>query len=159
MKRFFVTTIDSEYDTLKKATVNVRSYTRRGKIVQAYTQQRLMREDATKLLGRMKRTGGFSWRAWGGEHEPKTGFMVGAKHGPIVASENTLDLFAWLKKERAVREDPNKFFGGWIDKKTGKIHLDISLNMANKQEALDKGKQRGEISIWDVVKQKEIRIY
>ena len=78
MRRFFVTTIDREYDILKKATVNVRSYTRRGKIVQAYTQQRLMREDATKLLSRMKRTGGFSWRAWGKE-EPKTGFMVGIK--------------------------------------------------------------------------------
>jgi hypothetical protein len=155
MKRFFVTTIDSEYDTLKKATVNIKSYIRRGRsgrqtYVSGYTQQRLMREDATKLL-----TGGFSWRAWGKE-EPKTGFMVGIKHGSISKGG---DLYDWFKKEaNFVKQNPNRFYGGWIDHDTSKIYMDISLNIFDKVEALRRAEGRKEISIWDVAKKSEIKV-
>jgi hypothetical protein len=160
MRRFFVTTIDREYDTLKKATVNVRSYTRRGKIVQAYTQQRITRGDVTKLMRKMGRSGGFSWRAWGKE-VPTSGFMLGIKgHGEIFEKGTAIEsgnFMNWLRKERQfVKSDHNHYYGGWYDKDDGKIYLDVSKNMGDKTEALRIMKETGEKKIWDVVNKVEI---
>src|SRR4030042_1089146 len=130
MTRFFVTTIDKEWDSLQKATVNIRSYMRRGKMVNAYTQQRLTRGDIGKLMTKLeKKKEGFSWRPWG-KHVPRTGFMVGIKgHGEIIQSGSSRsDIYNWFKKQRAfVREKDERFYGGWISAE-GKIFLDVSFN-------------------------------
>ena len=159
--RFFVTTIDREYDTLKKATVNIRSYTRRGKIVNAYTQQRLMREDVTKLMRKMGRSGGFSWRPWG-KQVPTSGFMVGIKgHGEMFERGTVIELgyfMNWLRKEREfVKLDNRHYYGGWLDKEEGKIYLDISKNLEDKNGALQIAKKTKEDSIWDVRKKSGIK--
>ncbi len=152
-KRFFVTTIDSEYNTLKKATINVKSYMRRGRMVNAYTQQRLVRKDVPPLIERAK-AGGFSWRAWGQE-EPKTGFMVGIKK----VSGNLDTLWPFFKEQAGfVKENSDRYYGAWIDNVTGKVYLDVSLNVQNQSEAEKLGKKRKEISIWDVEKREEIRL-
>ncbi len=162
MRKFFITTIDGEYDAVNKAQVNVRSYTRRGKIVQAYAQQRLMREDATKLMRKMGRSGGFSWRPWGKE-VPTFGFMVGIKgHGEMFERGTIIEsgyFMGWLRKEREfVKSDIKHYYGGWLDKDKGKIYLDISKNLEDKNNAMQIARKTKEDSIWDVRKKSGIKV-
>lgn len=90
--------------------------------------------------------------------QPTNGYMVARKeHSKIVSAEDFFDatkgrkiLGDFLKANRE-RFGKDQYLGLWHDTKTGKVYLDITDNIQDRKKAEDLGRERNQISIWDVV--------
>jgi hypothetical protein len=136
---------------------------------------------ARTLTEKAVKKGGFSYRP--GEGAPKDGFMVslptsaGVNHVvdiKAIASRNPPPSRAqlktelaghvreWLKKAMPVaRGSADHFLGGWVqkDEKTNRpvaLHLDISERHTDRDLAIQHGRERNQMSVWDVAKGEEI---
>jgi len=95
---------------------------------------------------------------------PKTGFNVakGKKFAEIVKAEDFYGnkgeeiLTSYLKQYRSELNKENNYLGLWHNKKDGQVYLDVSENIQDETEAISRGRERDQISIWDVVNLKEI---
>jgi len=90
--------------------------------------------------------------------QPKTGYLVSISDGLIfdsVSLVNVHELSAWIKEN--LNEERN-FFGGWIDKQTGKVYFDLSANFDDFDTAYDLAKDNNQLAIWDLNENKEIRV-
>lgn len=102
--------------------------------------------------------GGFSLDVSG--NSPSTGIMVSfdAKDGHGVVIDATMDrpareaaLRDWVSKQRKfVGNDPENYFGGWID--NGKAYLDVSHRFPKEQrdKAIEAGKSQNQIAVFDL---------
>lgn len=72
-------------------------------------------------------------------------------------------ITAWVEKHAEfVRNHPDHYFGGYLEKdeKTNApiaLHFDVSQRFQNPREAKVIGRERNQISIWDVKRKKEIK--
>ena len=95
---------------------------------------------------------------------PKTGFTVakGKKFAQIVKAEDFYGdkgeeiLTSYLKQYRSELNKENNYLGLWHNKKNEQVYLDVSENIQDEAEAIRRGRERDQISIWDVVNLKEI---
>jgi len=95
--------------------------------------------------------------------QPVDGFMVARKENSVIVSaddffdetEGKRIMSDFLKENRA-RFGKDQFLGIWHNKKNGKVYLDITDNIKDRSEAERLGKERNQISIWDVVNGAEI---
>jgi hypothetical protein len=132
------------------------------------------------LYDKVDKQGGASYRPGGkpSEREPKTGFMVAV---PIEKGLNhVIDIRAmanriphptrselkkevvghfteWLQKALpALKDMPGHFLGPWLQKDDAgnpiALHLDGSQQIADRDKAVQAGKDRNQIEVWDVVK-------
>jgi hypothetical protein len=105
------------------------------------------------------REGGFSLSRNG--HEPKGGFMVA-----IPGNEEVLDagevgtqaLGEYMSRHRSALNKPGAYLGGWVDHETRKVYLDVAENVTSEDEARRRGKERGEIAIYDIGGNQEVRL-
>lgn len=89
--------------------------------------------------------------------QPKMGYLVSAFDGLVfdsVSLVNVHELSAWIKQNI----DSGFFFGGWIDKETGKVYFDLSANFQEVEKAIQIAKENNQIAIWDLNENKEIRV-
>jgi len=89
--------------------------------------------------------------------QPKTGYLVSVQDGLIfdsVSLVNVHELSAWIKQNL----NSGLFFGGWIDKETGKVYFDLSANFQSIEKSIDIAKQNNQLAIWDLNENKEIRV-
>ncbi len=89
--------------------------------------------------------------------QPKTGYLVSAFDGltfDSVSLVNVHELSAWIKQNI----DSGFFFGGWIDKETGKVYFDLSANIQDKTKAIELAIVNNQLAIWDLNENKEIRV-
>ncbi|MEU1353911.1 hypothetical protein ABZ410_08395 [Streptomyces cinnamoneus] len=105
---------------------------------------------ATTLLAEVKECGGMTYAP--GRPTPIAGFMV-SLHG----SERTFPLSAFGHAELSnyMREyanridaDPRLYYGAWVDE--GTVYLDVSMNIADRVEALLMGEFESQKAIYDV---------
>lgn len=109
--------------------------------------------------------GGASYNVVTGELNPKVGYMVAISgHERIienVTNEKQLQyLIADYLKDKAIIlvsgiTDNNKFIGTWINE--GKLYLDVSVNIADKDAAIALAKSSNQLAIWDCENQTEIK--
>ena len=88
--------------------------------------------------------------------QPKTGYLVSFKDGLIFDSISTVNvhkLSCFIKEHL----DMNLYFGGWIDQQTKKVYFDLSINVPDKQEAINLAIEKNQLAIWDLNENKEIR--
>lgn len=103
--------------------------------------------------------GGFSRHIQTGE-PPKTGYMVGlhADRGGEESVHDLSDLTAQHIAEHRARArslaNPHMYQGGWVH--DGKAYLDRSLNIQDRNEAMEWGRAHKQLAIWDVAHGKEI---
>lgn len=87
---------------------------------------------------------------------PKTGFWVGGKF-PSLVFKHPEDIdrgeLAWW-----VGLNPASWYGVWVDSEDGAIYFDGATHMVHEDFARNLAIQRGEIAIWDVASEKEIRV-
>lgn len=95
---------------------------------------------------------------------PNKGYMVAIQGRSAVLSGAALrgkaagDIIDdYARKNSDVLKAPGAHIGGWQDKKTGKVYLDVSRNFGNMREAVKAGKKQNQIAIWDVKRRREIR--
>jgi hypothetical protein len=112
------------------------------------------------------KAGGFTLDPRNG-HTPTTGFQVGGHAEPLrIATDATPVEIA--QQMRGFMEDnknlfqanPKMYLGGWIQPagngREEHLCIEPSLNVGNKQAAIDLGKKLNQISIWDVKNFEEI---
>lgn len=93
---------------------------------------------------------------------PKTGYMVGGYANALEFNRQT--DFEFLLTDRYLTEHSNllqsgEYFAGiWTDSDTGRVYVDISRNVQDLAEALAVADNFGEIAIWDVENNREIRL-
>jgi hypothetical protein len=132
------------------------------------------------LYDKVGKQGGASYRPGGkaSEREPKTGFMVAVstdkglnrvidigaithRTPPPSASEVKKEVIGhfteWLQKALpALEHEPGHFLGLWLQKDDAGnligLHLDGSQQIADRDKAVQAGKDRNQIEVWDVVK-------
>jgi GNAT superfamily N-acetyltransferase len=110
-------------------------------------------------------------REWGGlsismvdGSMPDKGFMVAKppEFSHVVDEADFFDpikgpkiLADYMKKNRAdLGRGGKDYLGTWLN--GGKIYLDVSQNMMNREESIRVGRERNQKAIWDVVNQVEI---
>jgi len=108
---------------------------------------------------------------------PAAGYMVSVVAGPTYQTKQ-------IEKERKLRWDTyvdytyepvdldlqviadwiqgeyiaERYFGSWLDMKTFKVYIDVSVCIYDRQTALNLARSRNEIAIWDVRNNCEIRL-
>lgn len=88
--------------------------------------------------------------------QPKAGYLVSFKDGLIfdsISTVNVHELSGFIKEHL----DMNLYFGGWIDQQTKKVYFDLSINVPDKQEAINLAIEKNQLAIWDLNENKEIR--
>jgi len=109
-------------------------------------------------------------REWGGlsismvdGHQPTIGFMVAKppEFGKIVDEADFFDpdkgpkiMSQYMREQKADLATGKNYLGTWL--KDGKIYLDVSENIMDRDEAIRLGQERNQKAIWDVVNQTEI---
>ena len=96
--------------------------------------------------------------------QPTSGYMVARKeYSKIVSAEDFFDankgrkiLSDFLKQNREHFQE-DQYLGIWFNTNNGKVYLDITDNIADRRKAESLGRERNQISIWDVVNKVEIQ--
>ena len=126
---------------------------------------RLNPEIAVSIIERVRATGGLSVSMVDGS-EPPDGYMVarvGVKAAIVEADDfydtpkGTAALASFLIDNKAELTGGD-YLGVWHDTNGGKVYLDVSENVKDRETAIRLGSpsERNQISIWDVVEGKEI---
>ena len=121
-------------------------------------------EVVRSTLDRVKENGGLSVNLKDGS-EPTKGFMVakGKKFAAIVKADEFFDeatgaeiLSSYMKQHKTEFNNSNNYLGLWHNTEDGQVYLDVSENIQDEAEATSRGRERDQISIWDVANFKEI---
>jgi GNAT superfamily N-acetyltransferase len=121
-------------------------------------------EIVRSTLDRVKENGGLSVSLKDGS-EPTKGFMVakGKKFAAIVKADDFFDeakgaeiLSSYMKQHKSEFKNSNNYLGLWHNTDDGQVYLDVSENIKDEGEAISRGRDRDQISIWDVANFKEI---
>jgi len=121
-------------------------------------------EVVRSTLDKVKENGGLSVNLKDGS-EPTKGFMVakGKKFAAIVKADDFFDetkgaeiLSSYMKRHKAEFNNSNNYLGLWHNTEDGQVYLDVSENIQDEAEATSRGRERDQISIWDVANFKEI---
>lgn len=121
-------------------------------------------EIVRSTLERVKENGGLSVNLKDGT-EPTKGFMVakGRKFGAIVKADDFFNetkgaeiLSSYMKQHKSDFNNSNNYLGLWHNTDDGQVYLDVSENILDENQATSRGRERDQISIWDVANFKEI---
>jgi hypothetical protein len=116
------------------------------------------------ILDRVKANGGLSVNMKDGS-EPTKGYMVASpvKQAPVVDADDFFNpakgrkiLGDFVKANKKDLGGGKKYLGLWHNKEDNKVYLDVSENVQDKSTATRLGRERNQISIWDVVNFEEI---
>lgn len=93
---------------------------------------------------------------------PTDGYMVGGEVPSLVIDEEKnykpyLTTDGWLDNHWTLLNQPGYYAGIWRDSDTGLIYVDIRRNVADLYSALAIASARGELAVWDVASNKEVR--
>ena len=90
---------------------------------------------------------------------PGTGYFVGGLTNPLVHDrmrDGHVEITRFV--ETVQRERLAPYLGWWTDGETGLLWVDGSDWFADREDAVAAGNERGEIAIYDVANQAEIRL-
>lgn len=118
---------------------------------------------AGSVLERVKANGGLSVRMTDGS-EPPSGFMVSRKgFSKIVEAKDFFNptkgkeiLSSYLKEHKSMLGAGKDYLGIWHNTENKKVYFDISMNVKNREHAIQLGQENNQISIWDVANFEEI---
>lgn len=119
-------------------------------------------ETTRAALKSIRESGGFSVNPFTAD-SPTTGYMVSV----VPAAETILDspdavtdevMEKFLRdNEQAFKARPTLHVGGWLDKATGKVYLDLSEQFDDLDDAIDSAESTNQLAIWDLNAKDEIR--
>lgn len=106
--------------------------------------------NANKFIQLLKENSGVSYNMITKEYNPNKGFFVSLPNLETKVSLNSLNvdnIATFINKHRTLLQDKTKFIGGWIDNDT--VYLDISEQIFDKREALERGYKHNQLAIYD----------
>jgi len=114
-----------------------------------------------KLYHKIIKDGGITLSSRLVQAKRQTGFFVSLKNqGTVIDLKDfTPDsLFLTINKLFIQYEIIycKQFIGVWVDKANEKVYIDISVWIKNREQAVQKGIDEGQIAIWDIENGQEI---
>ena len=109
--------------------------------------------NANKFIQLLKDNSGASYNMITKEYNPNKGFFVSLPNLETKVSLQSLsvdDIVTFINKHRSLLQDKTKFIGGWIDNDT--VYLDISEQIEDKREALERGYKYNQLAIYNANK-------
>ena len=106
--------------------------------------------NANKFIQLLKENSGVSYNMITKEYNPNKGFFVSLPNLETKVSLNSLNvdnIATFINKHRTLLQDKTKFVGGWVDNNI--VYLDISEQIENKREALERGYKYNQLAIYD----------
>lgn len=106
--------------------------------------------NANKFIQLLKENSGVSYNMITKEYDPNKGFFVSLPNLETKVSLDSLsvdDIATFINRHRTLLQDKTKFVGGWIDNNI--VYLDISEQIENKREALERGYKHNQLAIYD----------
>lgn len=104
---------------------------------------------------------GFSYQVFD-DYSPKDDYMLSIypERGDVfpLAEANKTRFGAFVNKNKDLLQDKAHFFGGWLDKETGEVCLDVSVRMDSAEEAARACCEHDQKAYWDVKKKMEVRV-
>lgn len=118
--------------------------------------------EGKQLVSKLRKHGGFTYEP-AQNKVPKSGFAVSAyKHLEVVLNAKQLSVKAvkgfYDRAAETLKKDPLAHMGGWFDKVSGKIFLDVVQIHKAVGGAMEQAKQLKELAIFDLGKMAEIRL-
>lgn len=118
--------------------------------------------EGKQLVTKLRKNGGFTYEP-AQNKVPKSGFAVSAyKHLEVVLNAKQLSVKAvkgfYDRAAETLKKDPLAHMGGWFDKVSGKIFLDVVQIHKAVGGAMEQAKQLKELAIFDLGKMAEIRL-
>lgn len=104
--------------------------------------------------------GGFSLDAQTG-HPVAGGYAVAAHpdRGVILAEASMDDLLEFMVRNADVLALPGRILGGWNDPEDGRVYLDVSILVADRDEALQLAVDHDQLAIFDFAAGQSIPTY
>ncbi|MFC4089336.1 hypothetical protein [Micromonospora sp. GCM10011541] len=90
-----------------------------------------------------------------GQRLPAAGYVVGQRG--ISGELGVIDIAEWVERELPRVIGQREYFGAWTDRETGVIYLDVVKIFSEFVPACRDADKRGELAIWDLAGQREIR--
>lgn len=90
-----------------------------------------------------------------GQSLPRSGYVVGQRG--ISGDLDVVAIAAWVERELPRVMSEGNYFGAWRDSETGTIYLDVVKIFHEFVPACRDADKRGELAIWDLAGQREIR--
>ena len=90
---------------------------------------------------------------------PSAGFVVGINGRGLVCSQpSSSEVAEWVASQRTRAAQPAHHLGSWADSETGLHYFDLVRVFGERASAEDFGRSQGEIAIYDMGNQSEIRL-
>ena len=105
---------------------------------------------ANKFIQLLKDNSGASYNMITKEYNPNKGYFVSLPNLETKVSLQSLsvdDIATFINKHRSLLQDKTKFIGGWIDNEV--VYLDISEQIFDKREALERGYKHSQLAIYN----------
>ena len=109
--------------------------------------------NANKFIQLLKENSGASYNMITKEYNPNKGYFVSLPNLETKVSLQSIsvdDIATFINKHRSLLQDKTKFIGGWIDNDT--VYLDISEQIFDKREALERGYKHNQLAIYNANK-------
>ena len=106
--------------------------------------------NANKFIQLLKDNSGVSYNMVTKEYNPNKGYFVSLPNLETKVSLQSLsvdDIATFINKHRSLLQDKTKFIGGWIDNEV--VYLDISEQIFDKREALERGYKHSQLAIYN----------
>ena len=106
--------------------------------------------NTNKFIQLLKDNSGVSYNMVTKEYNPNKGYFVSLPNLEIKVSLQSLsvdDIATFINRHRTILQDKTKFIGGWIDNEV--VYLDISEQIFDKREALERGYKHNQLAIYD----------
>ena len=106
--------------------------------------------NANKFIQLLKNNSGVSYNMVTKEYNPNKGYFVSLPNLETKVSLQSLsvdDIATFINKHRSLLQDKTKFIGGWIDNEV--VYLDISEQIFDKREALERGYKHSQLAIYN----------
>ena len=106
--------------------------------------------NVNKFIQLLKNNSGVSYNMITKEYNPNKGYFVSLPNLETKVSLQSLsvdDIVTFINKHRSILQDNKKFVGGWIDNDT--VYLDISEQIEDKREALERGYKHNQLAIYN----------
>lgn len=94
-----------------------------------------------------------------GSQIPVTGYAVGIKGlGAVIDGPDHDAISEWVTERLASSTAPGRYVGIWSDSATSRVYLDVVKVVSEKASAILLARKTGEIAVWDLGKDAEIRV-
>ncbi len=106
--------------------------------------------NTNKFIQLLKDNSGVSYNMVTKEYSPNKGYFVSLPNLETKVSLQSLsvdDIATFINKHRSLLQDKTKFIGGWIDNEV--VYLDISEQIFDKREALERGYKHSQLAIYN----------